>query len=308
MRDIKNYETFVKVEPINKGWSNDKKYYVETKYGEKLLLRVSDICHYDEKRREFEMMKRIATSGIKMSVPIDFGVCNDGKSVYQILSWIDGKEAKEALYNMSEAEQYKFGQKAASVLKQMETVNYKPASDEWSKNYRKRVEHYIELYRNCGYTFDGDELIISYLRAGLDSIEKRPTALMHQDFQTDNMVISPDGELYVIDFQMCGEVDPYLVLTGAGVSAMYSVPFAMGEIHGYFGDSVPSDYWEKYNHYMISEMLYAFTVGVNMVEEQEETLHMFDDELERIRSGGSHIPEWYREGKEKTDCLMRGNQ
>ncbi len=27
MRDIPNFNTFVKIEPIHKGWSGDKKYY-----------------------------------------------------------------------------------------------------------------------------------------------------------------------------------------------------------------------------------------------------------------------------------------
>ena len=75
---------------------------------------------------------------------------------------------------------------------------------------------------------------------------------------------------------------------------MYSIPFAMGQMAGYFGKAVPEDFWDKYNHYMISEMLYAFTVGVHMEEAREETLHMFDDEIERIKQGGFHIPEWYQ--------------
>ena len=109
-----------------------------------------------------------------------------------------------------------------------------------------------------------------------------------------NMVISSDGELYMIDFQMCGETDPYLVMTGAGVSAMYSVPFAMGQIDGYFGKTVPEDFWQKYRYYMLAEMLYAFTVGVKMEEEREETLHMFDNEIKRIKYQGSPIPMWYQ--------------
>ena len=294
MKDIPNFDTFMKVEPIHKGWSGDKKYYVETKDGERLLLRISDISSYEEKQREFDIMIKMSAAKIKMSLPISFGVCENGKSVYQLLSWCDGTEAKEALYDLTEDEQYAFGQKAAVILKQMETIDYKPASEEWAKSYRERVERYIELYRNCGYTFEGDDLIVSYLQTHLSCIGERPTALMHMDFQTDNMVISPDGELYTIDFQMCGIADPYLVLTGAGVSAMYSVPFAMGQIEGYFGKDVPEDFWEKYNHYMLSEMLYAFTVGVHMEEEREDTLHMFDDEVERIKHDGSLIPEWYQ--------------
>lgn len=294
MKDIPNYDTFVKIEPIHKGWSDDKKYYVETKDGERLLLRVSDISLYEKKQQEFDIMKKMAAAGIKMSLPIAFGVCENGKSVYQFLSWCDGQEAKEALYHFNDAEQYAFGQKAAIVLKQMETIDYKPASMEWSKIYQERLERYIGLYHKCGYTFEGDELIISYLQTHQHCIGERPTALMHEDFQTDNMVISPDGELYTIDFQMCGVADPYLVLTGAGVSAMYSIPFAMGQIDGYFDKSVPEDFWEKYDYYMLAEMLYAFTVGVSMEEEREETLHMFDDEVERIKHNSTHSPMWYK--------------
>lgn len=294
MKEIPNYDTFVKVEPIHKGWSSDKKYYVKTKDGERLLLRISDISAYKAKQQEFEIMKKMSATGMKMSLPISFGVCENGKSVYQLLSWCDGEEAKEVLYHLSDAEQYAFGLKAASILKQMETIDYKPASLEWAKNYRERVERYIELYRNCGYPFDGDDVVISYLQTQYHCIGERPTALMHMDFQTDNMVISPDGDLYIIDFQMCGVADPYHVMTGAGVSAMYSIPFAMGQIEGYFGKTVPQDFWDKYTYYMLAEMLYSFTVGVKMEEEREGTLRMFDDEVERIKNGGTHIPAWYQ--------------
>lgn len=301
MKDIPNYSTYIRIEPINKGWSGDRKYYVEAKNGERLLLRISDISAYDKKQQEFEIMKKMSAVGIKMSLPISFGVCEDGKSVYQLLTWCDGEEAKEALYKLSDDEQYAYGRKAAGIMKQMETIDYTSDSMEWAKIYWERVQSYIELYRNCGYTFEGDELIISYLQTQIHCIGERPTALMHNDFQTDNMVISPDGELYVIDFQMCGITDPYHVLTGTGVSAMYSVSFAMGQIDGYFGKDVPEDFWKMYNHYMLSEMLYAFTVGVNMEEEREETLHMFDDEIERIRKGGSDIPEWYQKRFRQTN-------
>ena len=294
MKDIRNFDIFVKTEPIHNGWSGDRKYYLETKDGERFLLRVSDISSYETKQHEFEIMKKMSAAGIKMSLPISFGICEEGKSVYLLLSWCDGEEAKEALYHLSDAEQYVFGRKAANVLKQMEAIDYKPPSQEWSQTYQGRVAHYIELYRRCGYTFDGDDVIISFLRTQRHCIGERPTALMHEDFQTDNMVISSDGELYMIDFQMCGETDPYLVMTGAGVSAMYSVPFAMGQIDGYFGKTVPEDFWQKYRYYMLAEMLYAFTVGVKMEEEREETLHMFDNEIKRIKYQGSPIPMWYQ--------------
>ena len=97
MKDIPNFDQFVKVEEINKGWSNDKKYYVETRDQERLLLRISAVSEYDEKKKEFEIMKKLATVGVNMSQPIAFGICDNGKSVYQLLCWVDGEEAKEVL-------------------------------------------------------------------------------------------------------------------------------------------------------------------------------------------------------------------
>ena len=64
-----------------------------------------------------------------------------------------------------------------------------------------------------------------------------------------------------MNFQMCGVADPFLVMRRAGISARHSIPFAMGQIDGYFGKIVSEDFWEKYTYYMLAEMLYAFTVG-----------------------------------------------
>ena len=42
------------VKAINKGWSNDQKYYIQTTDGRELLLRTSDISQYENKKREFD--------------------------------------------------------------------------------------------------------------------------------------------------------------------------------------------------------------------------------------------------------------
>lgn len=55
---------FVTKEPINKGWSSDKKYCVTDKNGTRYLLRVSDIAEYDKKKTEFEMMKQVSALGV----------------------------------------------------------------------------------------------------------------------------------------------------------------------------------------------------------------------------------------------------
>lgn len=48
-KDILPAENWKIISEIKKGWSNDKKYYIETKDNEKLLLRASYIKFYKNK-------------------------------------------------------------------------------------------------------------------------------------------------------------------------------------------------------------------------------------------------------------------
>lgn len=90
-------------EPINKGWSSDKKYCVTDKNGTRYLLRVSDIAEYDKKKTEFEMMKQVSALGVPMCQPIEFGTCDEG--VYSIQSWIDGEDAEKVIPTLSDTQQ-----------------------------------------------------------------------------------------------------------------------------------------------------------------------------------------------------------
>ena len=80
--------SFVTKEPINEGWSSDKKYCVTGEDGTRYLLRVSDIAQYDAKQYEFNMMKKVAS----LCWALSFGqdeintMLNQAKD---ILAWYD---------------------------------------------------------------------------------------------------------------------------------------------------------------------------------------------------------------------------
>lgn len=54
------------------------------------------------------------------------------------------------------------------------------ASTEWAETYKLRVEKYIALYRNCGYSFDGDDVILSYLLTNHSCVGEHPMSLMYE--------------------------------------------------------------------------------------------------------------------------------
>ena len=87
VNDIPGYDQFVKIKPIDKGWSKDRKYYVETAGGDRMLLRISDIAEYENKKAEYGMAERAYGFGVPTSKPPDFGLCNGKTTVYFLSGW-----------------------------------------------------------------------------------------------------------------------------------------------------------------------------------------------------------------------------
>ena len=46
---------YKEVHKVNKGWSKDEKFYIESENGEKFLLRISPIEYLDRKEKEFNL-------------------------------------------------------------------------------------------------------------------------------------------------------------------------------------------------------------------------------------------------------------
>ena len=86
---------FVTKERIEKGWSSDQKYCVTDQGGRRYLLRISDMSEFEAKKTEYHMMEKVASLGVPMCCPIEFGICEDG--VYSVQGWIDGEDAEEVV-------------------------------------------------------------------------------------------------------------------------------------------------------------------------------------------------------------------
>jgi serine/threonine-protein kinase len=146
MTDILGNGRFVSAEPIEKGWSEDKKYYVETSDGQRMLLRVSDIAEHDRKKAEYEMMGCVYELGILTPQPLGFGLCNGGKSVYSLSGWLDGEDAEKALPLMAETEQYVFGLKAGETLRKIHTLPAPEDAMPWGDWFYRKVQGRIDFY------------------------------------------------------------------------------------------------------------------------------------------------------------------
>ena len=147
LRDIPGSDTFVKIDPVTKGWSDDKKYYIETIDRRRMLLRVSDIAEYDHKKSEFEKMGLVYHFGVYTSEPLCFGLCDSGKSCYSLSGWLNGNDAEKALPLMSETEQYVLGLKTGETLRKIHGL---PATEgntaDWAERYFSVMDERIMDY------------------------------------------------------------------------------------------------------------------------------------------------------------------
>ncbi|WP_175987460.1 phosphotransferase family protein [Bacillus sp. Marseille-Q1617] len=283
MLDIKTDGRFKTIEPINKGWSSDKKYYVETVTGGRLLLRTADRSQYEMKKSEFEMMKQLAEKGIPMSKPLEFGLCGDGESVYTLFTWCEGEDAADVLPKLSDTEQYELGLKSGHYLREIHSIPAPPDEMNWETKFNRKVDGKIKQYRDCPIKIEGGDQVIAYIEANRHLLRGRPQSFHHGDYHVGNMVIFTEKELSVIDFNRHDFGDPWEEFNRIVWSASASPHFATGQLNGYFGGRPPQEFFK----------LMAFYIGSNMLSSIPWAIHFGEEEVAVMKEQAKEVMGWF---------------
>lgn len=297
MKDIKGFETFADIKPVEKGWSDDEKYCIEAADGGRLFLRIADISEYNRKHAEFDILKRMAESNVPACRPVDFGLCNNGKSVYQLLTWIDGTDADIVLPTLTETKQYILGLKAGELLRKIHTTPTPDNTDDWSTRYFAVMDERFEAYHRLNIHFEGDTFILNYLEANRDLLRNRPQCCHHSDFHPGNFVVDENLNISVIDWAVIdfdGYGDPWYEFRCLEEQYPY---FSTGQINGYFDGAPPAAFWRLYTYYTaagaLTSIAWATHFGEDLVNEKlklnRQVLSWFDN----MRNP---VPTWYMNG------------
>lgn len=291
---IESSKNWKLVEEISKGWSSDKKYFVTTNTGESLLLRISDINQYDIKKKEYEIIKKYSKLGISMSMPLDFGICNDGKNVYILLSWIDGKDLEEILPNLSESEQYFLGREAGKILRKIHSIPLEKVDVPINTKREKKLLQ-LSRYEDSQVRISNDEVAIEYVKTNINQIWKETPVYMHGDFHPGNLIYKADGSIGVIDFNRWEVGDPYeefYKLESFGIEV--SIPYCIGQIEAYFKDKIPEEFWIANAVYVAQASLFSIKWAEKFGQEE------IDGMVRRARVSFAnfedfrrYIPKWY---------------
>ena len=157
-------DTFSTVKEISKGMSGDRKYYIETTEGEKILLRITEASNYETKKKDYDFLLCINKAGLPVLKAIDFGVCEGGASVYMLLEWMEGEEAEKVVPTMTKEKQYSIGVKFGQILRGIhENSIINDMEQDWYDRYFEVITPRIEAYKNEGVPFEGAEAILSFI-------------------------------------------------------------------------------------------------------------------------------------------------
>lgn len=293
MKDIPMYVSFKTIQKIDKGMSGDEKYYIETAESERLLLRIADIEEFERRQSEYERAKSMYALGVPMSAPIDFGICSHGKNVYTLLSWIDGEEVEAVLPGLPQKAQYELGLESGRILRGIHALPAPAGIEDWSKRYFSVIDERLDAFRREGVSFEGSDMILSYLENNRFLLQGRPQVCHHGDYHMGNLIQFQSG-LYVIDWHMVdfdNYGDPWYEFNRIGVEWPF---FASGQIDGYFNGEIPQEFWKLLAFYLsasaITSIVWAkyFAPGRlhSILQLNREILRWFDNM-------NCAVPTWY---------------
>jgi aminoglycoside phosphotransferase (APT) family kinase protein len=130
----------------------------------------------------------------------------------------------------------------------------------WEEKMKRKIRLRLDAYEKSGYTISQGDRLKSFIKRNMGLLGSRPITFQHGDFHLGNMILTPEGELSVVDFNRWGYGDPWeefdrLTYFSRGVS----IPFSRGQIDGYFGEKKPQEFYTLLALY--TAMITLFTVS-----------------------------------------------
>lgn len=252
--DIADFPNWLEVTPIELGRSGENKYHIIRNNGVQLILRTSDISNYKRHRDSALFAKYMHdVLGLNMNVPVEVAACNSDKLAYTIYTWVEGADADRRILNAHTPEQARLGEKAGELLKKIHSVAAPDDVMPWDEYYNSRLDALLKRFEQIRTPFRGSDETVNFLNSNRHLLQNRPQTALHGDFRSGNLIFDANGDYGVIDFDRWCWGDPYMDFQCIRRSC--SVPFSRGQINGYFGGSVPRDFFALMGFYTAAEII-----------------------------------------------------
>ena len=294
IQSVPGADQWLSCERLTLGWSSDQKYIVRLPDGRRLLLRTAKEDQYETKRQEFAFLEKLAVLGLNASRPLDFGRFEGG--VYTLYTWVEGESMEKALPSLPVGLQYQLGLEAGRALRLIHTLPAPEGTPAWTDRMNRKIDRKIKMARECELEIPGREAMIRYIDAHRHLLENRPQVMHHGDYHCGNLLLTPDGQVGVIDFNRFDAGEPWEEFNRIVWCAQASPAFASGRINGYFTaeGTVPADFFPLVTLYILSNQLSSLPWAIPFGQEEIDVMLRQAKEVLSWYDGCTRdVPAWY---------------
>ncbi|PFD95701.1 aminoglycoside phosphotransferase [Bacillus cereus] len=291
-----NWPRAVKCTAISKGFSQDQKYKIELANHERYFIKVCDISTRERRLEEYEYMSRFELLGLPMPKLLHFVNLIPFNQCVQVFEWIEGEDGKDILGILTEKEQYLAGKRAGEVLKTIHTVKKKKVEESWEMLRWNKYERYLQALEEYETDFIDIKPVLSFVENHKNLLHARPIVFLHDDFHPANLMLHHKEFRAVIDFARFDFGDPIHDFYKMPLFTVdISIPFAVGQVHGYCDGEPSLHFWKLYALYaaMIfpADIVWTNRITPNLLEEMKMRLRRI---LEEHNGFTSYTPNWYK--------------
>ncbi len=296
LKDIPDFNNWKVIEKINKGWSSDSKYYIEDYKGNRLLLRISDVNSYYKKIEEFKFIKKCNSLFFPMSKAIEIGFCNDNNNIYLLLTWVAGDSLDIVIGDLPKNEQYELGLQAGILLKKIHLLKAEPSENIVVHCKKNKMSTKLINYEKSVNRVNKDQFAIDFIKNNINKLNNLSPVHKHGDFHVGNLILTPEGKVGVIDFNRWEYGDRYEEFYKIqSFDVEVSIPFSIGQIHGYFNGEPTIEFWEVLAVYVaytsLNSIVWAEKFGKDEINGMKKRcISAFND----YNYFKAIIPNWYK--------------
>ncbi|MTM91251.1 phosphotransferase, partial [Turicibacter sanguinis] len=192
-----------------------------------------------------------------------------------------------------EQKQYELGIKAGKILKAIHDLPTIEVVDVLAK--KEKMLEKLARYERCGYRVEQDDKIINYIKSHLDDLNDLKAVMNHGDYHVGNLILTSDFEVGVIDFnrmQVSDHVEDFYKVQSFNVEV--SIPFSIGQIHGYFQGNPSEEFWKVLALYNAYAALNSITWATKFGQEEiEGMIRRCRQTMKDYDSFTQVVPRWY---------------
>ncbi|QTM98996.1 phosphotransferase [Sediminibacillus dalangtanensis] len=270
--EIRSVPKAKNIKKLTKGFSADSKFLIQAER-EKYLLCFADKQDYEKKRRQFRLLKKMIEMGVRAPIPVEVGLLDDRKSCYSIYSFLEGEDAREEIPHLSEQNQFVVGEAAGKQLAKIHNLRAPEHIGSWHDRSIAKHYKYLNAYWETGVKIKNEQQIIDFIEEHKHLLKDRPNRFQHDDFHLENIILNNGKLAGIIDFDNYDWGDPYHDFVKMGLfQRETSIPFAIGQLEGYFHGKIPDDFWTLYAVYLAMAMFSSVVWTVRFSPENLEQM------------------------------------